>query len=144
MTKKDYYQIIIAIILILLLGSLLLIDNNPSTEKEDRSETYYISGKGAGLFGHIMFNPYVISPLGEKQEIIAFMKNPELIEKFTITLEDEQEVHTKEVIGDNGFYKIEWEPKELIYSKYYPVIFKYETFNGDSDFIKLFWKSKNI
>ena len=69
------------------------------------------------------------------------------VKSFTITVEDESGIYQKEArrsleLEGMASYIIKWEPREIIGSKYYPVIFEYETFDGKTNFMKLYWHSK--
>ena len=119
-------------------------------EPSDRAEIYSVSGGGADLFKEVIFDPRILTPPTEEQLIVVTLKEPDepdKIKNFTIILEDEQGTYQKEFqrfleLEGMASYIIKWTPEEIIASKYYPVIFEYETIAGETNFMKLFWHSK--
>ena len=169
MTKIDYSIFIIALCLLILFGlifwlaeegiwgifevpdkyeSCQIIEEDFSDyEPSDRAEIYSVSGGEADLFKEVIFDPHILTPPTEEQFIVVTLKEPDKIEGFTVVLEDEKGTYRKNFyrfleLDGMASYIIKWTPKEIIASKYYPVIFEYETFEGETNFMKLFWHSE--
>ena len=122
-------------------------DNFVNYEISDRAEIYSVSGGEEDLFKEVIFDPHILTPPTEEQFIVVTLKQPDKIESFTIVLEDEKGIYTKDFyrfleLDGMASYIIKWTPEEIIASKYYSVIFEYKTIEGETNFMKLFWHSK--
>jgi len=167
--KMDYSIIVITLCLIILFGLVAWLaeegvwnifevpekyqsfeterENFSDYEPSDRAEIYSVSGGEADLFKEVIFDPHILIPPTEKQFIVVTLKEPDKIESFTVLLEDEKGIYKKDFyrfleLDEMASYIIKWTPEEIIASKYYPVIFEYETVGGKTKSMKLFWHSK--
>jgi len=147
MTKKGYLLIAIALCLVILSSFIICELREKEYEPSDRAEIYSISGGESGLFKEVIFDPYILTSSSEKQFIVVTLKDLDKIKNFTIILENEKGNYKKkfrQFSETEGMvtYIVNWTPKEIISSKYYPVIFEYTTIEAETNSMKLFWHSK--
>jgi len=147
MTKKGYLLIAIALCLVILSSFIIWALREKQYNPSDRAEIYSISGGESGLFKEVIFDPYILTSSSEKQFIVVMLKDLDKIKNFSVILEDEEGTYKKKFrqfseIEGIVTYIVNWTPKEIISSKYYPVIFEYITIKGETNSMKLFWHSK--